>query len=218
MATTSEIHIGARFGRWTVISEPFAAAPQPNGKRARKVKVRCDCGTESAVHVAGLGGPTQSCGCLLSDLVRERSTRHGMHKTPEYQAWAGMKGRCTNPKRKSWNDYGGRGITICDRWLHSFEAFLADVGPRPSERHSIDRIDVDGNYEPKNVRWATWSEQLRNQRRTKLTAEQVAEIKRHLQLGDRTQGDIADEYGVSTKHISAIKRGKSWPDIAAASF
>jgi hypothetical protein len=93
-------------------------------------------------------------------------TRGGVF-TPEYKAWDSMKQRCSNPKVASFKDYGGRGIRVCDRWLRSFEAFFADVGPRPSAKHSLDRFpDNDGNYEPGNVRWATPEEQQNNRRKT----------------------------------------------------
>ncbi len=87
-----------------------------------------------------------------------------MSYTSEHKTWAGMKARCLNPNNKFWPNYGGRGITVCDRWLNSFEAFYEDMGPKPSPKHSIDRIDVNGNYEPGNVRWATDSEQMQNVR------------------------------------------------------
>lgn len=91
--------------------------------------------------------------------------RHGMSRSPEHRAWEGMKQRCQNPNHKDYPDYGGRGITVCARWLASFENFFADMGLRPSCKHSIDRFpNNDGNYEPGNCRWATWTEQHRNKR------------------------------------------------------
>lgn len=88
--------------------------------------------------------------------------------TPEYRAWHAMKDRCTNPRCAVWDRYGGRGITVCDRWLQSFSAFLADVGPRPESNMSIDRIDNNGNYEPGNVRWATQLQQQTNSSQARL--------------------------------------------------
>lgn len=87
---------------------------------------------------------------------------HGKSKTPEYRTWAAMRHRCSNLKDRN---YGGRGITVCERWLHSFAAFYADMGPRPSAGHSIDRVNNDGNYEPSNCRWATRLQQASNRRR-----------------------------------------------------
>jgi len=88
--------------------------------------------------------------------------RHGMNKTPEHQAWVQMRQRCFNPKKKSYEYYGGKGITVCDEWKDSFIAFYSHIVPRPSDKHSLDRIDVNGNYEPGNVRWATQLEQCNN--------------------------------------------------------
>jgi hypothetical protein len=97
----------------------------------------------------------------------ERLTRHGMHNTPEWRAWKDMKARCSNPRLGNYSRYGGRGITVCDRW-QIFENFIADVGRRPSADHSLERKDNDGNYEPGNVRWATRLEQARNTRRNRM--------------------------------------------------
>jgi hypothetical protein len=89
---------------------------------------------------------------------------HGKSYTPEYQAWRNMKLRCTNPDHPRYADWGGRGITVCDRWMNSFEAFYEDMGPRPGPGYSVDRKDNDGNYEADNCQWATKSEQQRNKR------------------------------------------------------
>lgn len=93
--------------------------------------------------------------------------KHGASALPEYNSWQSMKGRCLNKNNDDYLHYGGRGIKVCKRWISSFENFYHDMGLRPSRKHSIDRIDNDGNYEPKNCRWSTQDEQTRNRRRMK---------------------------------------------------
>lgn len=146
---------GKVFGRLTVIA--FA------GKQ--RWYVRCECGVTGTKNGMDLrSGDSKSCGCLKREQLGDRRRTHGKCKTPEYRAWSHMIGRCENPTDHKFPIYGGRGITIAPRWRESFEAFLEDMGPRPSSRHSIDRIDVNGNYEPTNCRWATTKEQGRNTR------------------------------------------------------
>jgi hypothetical protein len=148
---------GRRFGRWQVLSKVPAAGPG-----ARYWKCRCDCGHESEVRASVLSrGKSTSCGC-------DASVTHGKSKTHLYTLWMAMKNRCYDSNIRDFHNYGGRGIQVCARWKHNFEAFLADMGERPSPDHSLDRIDNNGDYGPDNCRWATWKEQCRNRRTNKL--------------------------------------------------
>jgi hypothetical protein len=120
----------------------------------------------------------RSCGCLHIEqatqhqraVLTPKAIKHGAYRTPEYQLWANMKDRCNNPNNKNFSHYGGRGVRVCPQWESSFEVFLADMGPRPSSKHSVDRYpDKNGDYQPGNVRWATQIEQANNKRNTRKT-------------------------------------------------
>ncbi len=149
--------IGERFGRLVVIER---ATSSPKG--ARWI-CRCDCGNSHLVSASNLrSGSVRSCGCFLRENRSQFATTHGRTKTSEYVIWRTMRARCQNPRRPEYHRYGGRGISVCERWSSSFEKFFADMGPRPSAAHSLDRRDNDGNYEPDNCRWATPQEQYNN--------------------------------------------------------
>lgn len=154
--------VGRRFGRLVVTSITL--------RRYRRTRwiCLCDCGRTHEVNGESLlNGNTKSCGCQMG-LIKHRASG-GRQPTPEYRAWTSMRSRCRCPTNQVYRHYGGRGITVCKRWNESFEAFLADMGTRPSPKHSLDRIDnnktVDG-YSPENCRWATHEQQQANRRCT----------------------------------------------------
>jgi hypothetical protein len=171
--------IGSVWGRLTVLeeAEPLTYPDYRRNSTYEKPRVLCSCncdGKRVIVRVDALrGGRVRSCGCLHRESARERMTAmdkrgnkhrqtHGGSYTPEFYVWRTMKARCTNPKNRQFHRYGGRGIKVCRRWLNSFENFLLDMGNRPSPKHTIDRIDNDGNYEPSNCKWSTQHEQNTN--------------------------------------------------------
>lgn len=133
------------------------------------VTAQCDCGEMWHGGITQLrSGNTKSCGCLNLDVLQKRSTTHGMSRTVEYKTWKAIKHRCYNAADEDFHLYQGKGITVCDRWLESFENFYADMGDRPSSKHSIERKDSDKGYEPSNCYWATATEQARNTSRNVL--------------------------------------------------
>ena len=159
-----------RFGMWTVLgeSEPYQR-PAPTGRKhpdgqIRTAHCQCDCGELRTVPVHTLTqGHSRHCGCRVSEMTTAQKTIHGLSRTVEHSTWSRMKQRCANPRSKDYPDYGGRGISVCERWQNSFEAFYADMGKRPPGT-SIDRIDVNGDYEPGNCRWADAMTQRHNRR------------------------------------------------------
>lgn len=186
----SYINEGDVIGVRTAISEPFYI-----GKR-QYVLCRCRCGSVRSVRCDSLGqGKSGGCPCV--------SITHGHARvageSPTYNSWRMMRNRCLNPNDPQYQDYGGRGIGIAAAWVDSFDAFLKDMGTRPSLEYTIDRLDNDANYSPGNCRWATWNEQHRNKR----TNHRVT-------INGRTQilTDWCREYGIAESTVCArIARG-----------
>lgn len=147
---------GVRFGRLTAISYHSSSS------QGRNWLCKCDCGTETYCEANQLKrGHKRSCGCLQIDHARKIKTTHGMANTPTHNSWKSMIARCNYKGNGSYPRYGGRGISVCERWLISFENFYADMGEKPLGK-TLDRIDVNGNYELTNCRWATDEEQDNN--------------------------------------------------------
>lgn len=158
-----ESYYGQKYGRLTV--RGFSHWQQTSAKFKHAIfNCDCDCGTVYQTSIYRLrSGNTSSCGCFRRELM----TKHGMHSTPEYQIWEGVVARGTGKEHPEW--YYDRGICICPEWTGEggFKSFYDHIGPRPSPKHSVDRIDNDRGYEPGNVRWATNKEQSRNTRRNR---------------------------------------------------
>lgn len=190
--------MGQKFGRLTAISK----APKLKSRNNRWNCV-CECGNTTTASCADLrSGHTNSCGCYMMDRIKESNTTHGQAlKTPEYGSWGSMLVRCYNKKNKSFHNYGGRGISVCDRWRYSFENFFEDMGERPSKKHSLDRFpDKNGNYEPINCRWATPKQQADNRRGNVWLEHEGKRI---------VQEDWARELGVYTGSLIRMIKIKS---------
>lgn len=166
---------GQRFTRLVVIS----LIPGHTKKKYSKWLCQCDCGAITIVPSNSLAsGHTKSCGCFSAEETGKRSFKHGhsmKDNATEYTAWRNMLKRCSNPKHPNYSRYGGRGISVCERWKTSFENFLADMGMKPQSavRLTIEREDNDGNYEPGNCKWATYKEQNNNKRPRKRRTEEI---------------------------------------------
>lgn len=197
---------GQRFNRLIIVE--YAGR---TGKKGDHVyRCVCDCMNEITTRGYCLTmGDTKSCGCLLKQAQKRlvQSNRiHDMSWSREWRIWSGIKTRCTNPKRRSYKDYGGRGILMCDRWangedgLTGFECFLKDIGLRPTPKHSVERVDNDGNYEPENCKWIPRSEQVRNTRVTvRLAHEGIT----------RTAMEWSAITGVTAREITR-RMGRGW--------
>lgn len=190
-----EKELESKYGRLTIIS------PADKNKWGYvMVKCLCDCGNERIVSLYDLKrGHTTSCGCFHSDKLTAYNTTHGMSRTPTHNSWRGMVERCNNPKHEFYRYYGGRGVSVCERWL-SFDNFYYDMGDKP-KGCSIDRINTNGNYELNNCRWSTIKEQARNARSNRL-----------IKYKDRVQcvAAWAEERGMN-KNVLEMRLLRGWP-------
>jgi len=178
-------------------------------------RCRCDCGNELELRRSNVrSGNTQSCGCLPQGAKpthghTSRAMSGGQRQTSTYSIWRGMLARCLNPKNHKYNDYGGRGIKVCARWL-SFENFLADMGERP-EGLTLDRRETNGDYSPENCRWASWPTQRRNRSDVKLEPHEPAQIRWLIENGAMFK-DVATFFELNLATVYKIKHREIYKD------
>lgn len=199
-------YTGQRFGRLTAqLMVERGDRPENN----HLWRFACDCGRVVDARIKNVrSGHTQSCGCLHAELMAQRNTTHGLSraKRREYRSWKDMRARCRNPNDSDYKDYGGRGISVCDRW-EDFENFYADMGDRPNGM-TLDRIEVNGNYEPSNCRWAPHKVQANNKRSNHLI---------ELNGETRTLQAWCDKLGIEPSKVRYRLKAGCTPDQAFSS-
>lgn len=179
-------------------------------KSPSKVACQCECGNKTIQFKNSItSGRVKSCSCYKNELARKNHLKHGLRKHPIYSIWNAMIQRCYNPKNKSFHNYGGRGIKVCDEWKQSFYSFYLNIGNRPSAKHTLDRINNDGNYEPTNVKWSLPHEQANNTRANHWLEFDGKKI---------TMAQASKKFGISySKLKKRIYKGHSLHDIIADS-
>src|SRR6185437_9427583 len=193
MAVKADL-LGMTFGYLTVVA-PAEASPSGGTRWACK----CVCGRVKPIGAPELKrGLTKSCGCKSAEMRRAANTRHGMTETSIYKIWSGMRSRCLNSNSNVFSYYGGKGVRICERW-EAFEAFLEDMGPTYRKGLSIERVDVNGDYEPSNCTWIARSEQALNRTNT---------VRLETPWGHLSIKETAKKIGVSDKCLQhRLSRG-----------
>lgn len=193
---------GQKFGKLEVLYKDL----NPKDRNRTWFICKCECGNIKSIRSGDIqNGNAKSCGCSTHE------GKHGSCYTAEYEAWKGMKRRCLNSKTVNYKNYGGRGITVCDEWINSFEIFFKDMGQKPTNLHSIDRIDNNGNYCKDNCKWSTRIEQNRNKRSNKISSKQQAdEIRQKFQIGTYTLKQLGVQYNCDENNIRAIINNETW--------
>lgn len=199
---------GDQIGRWTIIA-PAAALRSSSGRFRPRWLCRCECGGEKVVLAQSLvlalrssRGGSRSCGCLAVMRATRHSHAAGGRPTPEYTAWLAARKRCENPRNASYPNYGARGISMCPAWARDFEAFLREMGSRPSPAHSLDRIDPDGDYAPGNCRWAPPEIQARNRRVTRWYLFEGEQL---------VLAQVAAQLGITRDQARSLERKRQLP-------